>query len=61
MCGVNIMKDHGGHFEIQNGDTKLHDPDCYHTYMLFGNNKLVENMVRLCPSTGNENVVWRMH
>ena len=34
MCKVTILKDRGGHFEIQNGGIKLHDPDCYHINML---------------------------
>ena len=36
MCKVAILKDRGGHFEIQNGGIKLHDPDCYHINMLQG-------------------------
>ena len=34
LCKVSILKDYGGHFEIQNGGIKLHDPDCYHINML---------------------------
>ena len=42
MCKGNILKDHGGHSEIQNGGIKLHDPDCYHISILYGDNNLVE-------------------
>ena len=37
-----MAQDSGSHFEIQNGDIKLQDPDCYHTNMLYGDNKLAE-------------------
>ena len=42
LCKLSILKDSGGHFEIQNGGIKLHDPDCYHINMLYGDNKLAE-------------------
>ena len=32
----------GGHFEIQNGDTKLQDHDCYHMKMIYGDTKLTK-------------------
>ena len=59
MCKVTILKDRGDHFEIQDGGIKLHDPDCYHINK--GIISLLKNMVRLCPSTGNGNIVWPMH
>ena len=37
-----MAQDRVGHFEIQNGGIKLHDPDCYHTNMMYGDNKLAE-------------------
>ena len=37
-----MAQDGGCHFEIPNGGIKLQDPDCYHTNMLYGDNKLVE-------------------
>ena len=37
-----MAQDSGSHFEIQNGGIKLQDPDCYHTNMLYGDNKLAE-------------------
>ena len=42
MCKVTVLKDRGGHFEIQNGGIKLHDPDRYHINMFLGDNTLVE-------------------
>ena len=32
----------GGHFEIQNGSTKLQDHDCYHMKMIYGDTKLTK-------------------
>ena len=32
----------GGHFEIQNGGTKLQDHDCYHMKMIYGDTKLTK-------------------
>ena len=37
-----MAQDSGIHFEIQNGGNKLQYPDCYHTNMLYGDNKLAE-------------------
>ena len=37
-----MAQDSGGHFESQNGGIKLQDPDCYHTNVLYGDNKLAE-------------------
>ena len=34
-----MAQDRGGNLEIQNGDIKLQDPDCYHTNMSYGDNK----------------------
>ena len=56
-----MAQDIGGHFEIQNGDTKLQYPERYYTNMLYGDNKLAENMMTLCPPTGNGKLVWPMH
>ena len=57
-----MAQDSGGHFEIQNSGIKLQVPDCYHTNVSYGDNKLAEkNMMTLCPSTGNENMVWLRH
>ena len=56
-----MAEDRGGHFEIQNESIKLQDTDCYHTNMLYRDNKLAKNMMTLCPPTGNEKLVWLMH
>ena len=37
-----MAQDRGGHFKIQHGGIKLQDPDCYHTNMLYRDNKLAE-------------------
>ena len=37
-----MAQDRGVHFEIKNGGIKLQDPDCYHTNMLYRDNKLAE-------------------
>ena len=40
---------------------KLQDPDCYHTNMLYGDNKPAEQNYDVYPPTGNENLAWSMH
>ena len=39
-----MAHDSGSHFKIQNEGIKLQDPDCYHTNMLYGDNKRAEKL-----------------